>query len=82
MSKSQKAIRAFASCTGPFSYREMIQALEGLGYEKVGKADGSRRRFFNRVIDDMIYLHEPHDGTVGPSMVRRLQEQLRAKNLI
>lgn len=43
---------------------------------------GSARKFFHAARDDMIMLHEPHDGVMRPAMVKRLQDHLEARGLL
>jgi hypothetical protein len=83
MSQSQLKA-AFKSCSGPFPWRKFAQLLRGLGYEQLptGKTSGSRRKYFNQATKDMIFLDEPHDGEMGPSMVRRLRKELEEKGVI
>ena len=55
-----------------------------LGYsvQKSGKTGGSRRKYYNEVTKDLIFLDVPHDGEMKPGMVRRLQADLGTKGLI
>jgi hypothetical protein len=84
MASLAKLIAAFKNCNGPFPWRKFEQLMSGLGYELVypGRTGGSRRRFYNPQTRDLIFLHEPHDGEMGPGMVRRLQTELETKGLI
>ena len=85
MAKIDKVKGAFNSCTGPFPYADFKWLIQRLGYEEVkgrGKTGGSRRRFFNADLDDLITLHQPHDGEMKPNMVRAHQTHLRDMGLI
>lgn len=82
MAQLEKLKAAFRACDGPFKFREFARLLSGLGYVAVGKPKGSRRRYFSARVNHLITLHEPHDGEMGPGMVRRLQEELQSKGLL
>lgn len=38
---------------------ELTTLLKGCGYELI-KGSGSRRKFYNKDVDDLIICHEPH----------------------
>jgi hypothetical protein len=82
MTRSEKIIAVFRSCRGPFPYRDFERLLVVLGYALVKSGGGSSRKFFNEARDDMIMLHEPHDGVMQPGMVKRLQDHLDARGLL
>ncbi|WP_371833220.1 type II toxin-antitoxin system HicA family toxin [Ferrovibrio sp.] len=85
MTSLDKLKDAFASCRGPFPFRDFVRLLGQLGYEEVkaGRTGGSRRKFLNRIVDDVLYLHEPHPGTdMGAGMVKRLQQHLKDRKLL
>jgi hypothetical protein len=82
MTRSEKMMAAFRSCRGPFPYRDFERLLLMLGYALVKSGGGSSRKFFNEARDDMIMLHEPHDGMMRPAMVKRLQDHLDARGLL
>lgn len=84
MASLAKLISELKGCTGPFPWRKFEQLLSGLGYRalKKGKTGGSRRKYFNDATRDLIFLHEPHDGEMGPDMVKRLRTELENKDLI
>lgn len=85
MARIDKVKEAFDSCTGPFPYAEFKWLIQRLGYEEVrtrGKTGGSRRRFYNADLNDVVTLHEPHDGEMKPYMVRLQQAHLRDKGLL
>lgn len=54
----------------------------GFDQLRAGKTGGSRRKFMHRTTKAMIWLDEPHDGEMRPSMVRRLQKQLEDMGLL
>lgn len=84
MARLEKTRQAFAACQGTFPYNEFKRLIKGLGYEEPpkGKTGGSRRKFFNKDLDDMIFLDEPHDGEMKSGMVRRLRKHLNDKGLL
>jgi hypothetical protein len=84
MSRFEKLKADFKRCEGTFSYSDFERLLGGLGYAlvKAGKTGGSRRKFMHSVTEHMIWLHEPHNGEMTQSMVRRLREDLEEKGLL
>jgi hypothetical protein len=79
-----KLIAGFKDCSGPFPWRDFKRLLGQLGYEqkKAGRTGGSRRKYYNEQTQDLVTLDEPHDGIMGPGMVRRLQKELQEKGVI
>lgn len=54
--------------------------MESLNYEKI-EGSGSRVKFFNREVRDLILLHKPHPGTIlNRATVKDVQKKL--KNLL
>lgn len=84
MSQLEKLKEDFQGCHGTFSYRDFERLLGGLGYAQVraGKTGGSRRKFMQGGTKDLIFLHEPHNGEMTQSMVRRLREHLESKGFL
>jgi hypothetical protein len=82
MTRSEKLIATFRMCRGPFPFRDFERLLAALGYKQVKTGGGSSRKFFSREHDDMIMLHEPHDGMMRPVMVKRLQDHLEARGML
>ena len=74
----------FAACRGDFPWRKCRALLLQLGYEELphGHTGGSRAKYHNAAVRDLIMVDVPHNGTMGRSMVRRIQDQLSAKGLI
>ncbi len=84
MARAEKLIQEFAECNGPFPYKDFDKIRRSLGYEpiKTGKTSGASRKFLHPETQHRIYLHEPHDGTMGSSMVKRLQDTLRGQGFL
>lgn len=84
MAQLDKLKVAFKQCAGPYPWRKFEQLLNKLGYELLptGKTAGSRRKFVNKKTLHLIQLHEPHNGEMGPGMVRRMQRDLEEYGLI
>ncbi len=79
MSKKEKLLNKFLA--GPtksdLTYDELTTLLEALGYEKI-EGSGSRVRFFNKEIRDLILLHKPHPGNIlNKATVKDIQGKLR-----
>lgn len=84
MSQIDKLKRSFRDCRSTFRYCEFERLLSSVGFDQVraGKTGGSRRKFMHPTTHVMIWLDEPHDGEMKPSMVRRLRLQLESLGLI
>jgi predicted RNA binding protein YcfA (HicA-like mRNA interferase family) len=83
--RAERLISAFKDCSGPFPWRDFEKILTWLGYEPVklsGRTRGSKRRFAHPHTKHIIMLDEPHDGTMGPGMVRRLRKELEDRGVI
>lgn len=78
MARLDKLAREFKACTGPYPYRDFERMVQAMGYEAVasGRTGGSRRRYHNRETGHTLMFDEPHDGEMGPGMVRRLRKDL------
>jgi len=65
MGRRDKLIARLKSRPKDFTWDELVRLLDGLGYREVrlGKADGSRRRFVHPSAP-MIALHKPHPGSI------------------
>lgn len=58
------------------TYDELKTLLESLGYEKI-EGSGSRVKFFNQSIRDVVLLHKPHPGNIlNKATLRDIQEKL------
>ena len=75
---------AFLNARNTFQWRQFKTLLVGLGYGQIksGKTAGSKRRFYNSTIDDVITLDEPHDGVLTRGMIKRLRKHLSEKGLL
>ena len=84
MSRFEKLRAKFRACRGPYPWSDFITLITAMGYEKTvaGKTGGSRRKFIHPSSGHIISCHEPHDGEMGRSLVRELQEKLKAEGLL
>lgn len=85
MAQAKDIAAAFKACRGPFPWRKFVSLLTKLGYEEVkkkGKTGGSRVRFFHQVSGHIIMAHKPHDGQMGPELVKRIQRDMIDKGLL
>jgi hypothetical protein len=87
MSRKEKLKEDLKHCTGQFLWRDLCAVLKMVGYEsaKSGKTGGSRRRFYNEALDDVIFLHAPH-GNEGKHakdyQVKEVKKKLSEKGLL
>ncbi|SDU26357.1 type II toxin-antitoxin system HicA family toxin [Stappia sp. ES.058] len=82
MTKRERLIDRFKSCTGTFLYRDFVSMMGGLGYE-LHMENGSRRRFVHRDTKHIVRLHEPHpQKEMKAYMVKLVREQLIDKGVI
>lgn len=65
MSRRAKLIARFRTRPKDFTWEELVQLLEGLGYAEAntGRTGGSRRRFIHSTAPT-IALHKPHPGNL------------------
>jgi len=63
VSKKDKLIERFRSIPNDFTYSETVVLLRNFGYEEDSN-DGSRRSFVHSETKHVIYLHEPHPGSI------------------
>ena len=79
MSKKEKLLKKFTE-TPPkndLTYDELETLLESLGYQKV-EGSGSRVKFFNNSLRDLILLHKPHPGNIlNKATLRDIREKLK-----
>ena len=55
---------------------ELVVALKHLGYKEITNS-GSRRKFFNVEMNNLISLHRPHPGNeVKPCYIKQVREKL------
>ena len=79
MSKKEKLLKKFTDDPPKdgLTYDELKALLESLGYRKI-EGSGSRVRFFNEAIRDLILLHKPHPGNIlNKATIRDVQRKLR-----
>ena len=64
MSKLEKAIERIKRVPNDYTYRELKQLLEQLGFMEFnkGKTSGSRVRFYRKSDMRIINIHKPHPG--------------------
>lgn len=78
MSKKEKLLK---KCTdsppkSDLTYDELKTLLESPGYEKI-EGSGSRVKFFNQSIRDVVVLHKPHPGNIlNKATLRDIREKL------
>lgn len=63
MSARDKLIARFLSIPADFTYDETVRLLSWLGFQE-RSGSGSRRSFYHPGSGDVIYLHEPHPGSI------------------
>ena len=63
MSKSEKLIKRLLAKPKDFTWDEVVTLLSSLGYDVLSN-DGSSRKFYNKVKDSVIFMHEPHPRKV------------------
>ena len=66
MSTLEKAIERIKRIPSDYTYREVKQLLEQLGFKEYnkGKTSGSRVRFFRESDSRIINIHKPHPSDV------------------
>ena len=66
MSKLEKLIARIKSKPKDFTWKEATTLMSAYGYELKagGKTGGSRRAFVQTESKHIIYLHEPHPGSI------------------
>lgn len=61
---------------------ELVVALKHLGYKEITNS-GSRRKFFNVEMNNLISLHRTHPGNeVKPCYIKQVREKLEKIGLI
>jgi predicted RNA binding protein YcfA (HicA-like mRNA interferase family) len=79
VSKKEKLLKKFAAVPprSDLTYDELETLFENLGYKKI-EGSGSRVKFFNEEIRDLILLHKPHPGNIlNKVTVRDVQKKLK-----
>jgi hypothetical protein len=84
VARNHKLLAAFLRATTAFPWRRFERLLNVLGYDELprGRTSGSRRRFINRQTGHKIFIHEPHDGVMTRSLVRRLKNNFRENGIL
>lgn len=83
MGRSDRLIKEFKQCRGPFPYKDLVRLLSSFGYVETATAGGSRRRFVHETTGHVIRLHEPHPGNeIKEYMVRQIRTVLIERGLI
>lgn len=79
MSKKEKLIQKFTTVPqrSDLTFDELNTLLEYLGYKKI-EGSGSRVKFFNEEIRDLILLHKPHPGNIlNKATIKDIQKKLK-----
>jgi predicted RNA binding protein YcfA (HicA-like mRNA interferase family) len=59
------------------TFDELTSLLEVLGYNKI-EGSGSRVKFYNQEIRDLVLLHKPHPGNIiNRATVKDVQKKLK-----
>jgi hypothetical protein len=84
MARLDKLKRAFRACRGCYPLRDFERLILSIGYVAVatGKTGRSRRRYYHDQTKHILMLDVPHDGEMGPGMVRRLQQELEDRGAL
>lgn len=85
MSKKEKLIDKLMSNPKDFTFDDAESLLGFLGYEKSnkGRTSGSRVKFTNYDINDVILLHKPHpQKDLREYQVKQMIDHLRQEELI
>jgi predicted RNA binding protein YcfA (HicA-like mRNA interferase family) len=84
MAQADKTIEKIKAKPTPSNTKwdELVVALKHLGYKEITNS-GSRRKFFNVEMNDLISLHRPHPGNeVKPCFIKQVREKLEEIGLI
>ena len=84
MSRHEKLLDKFRKNPKNFTWNELVQLLEGLGYRQStgGRTGGSRRRFIH-VLAPRIFLHQPHaEDKLKPYIIREVRKKLEEGGLL
>ncbi|HLP46690.1 MAG TPA: type II toxin-antitoxin system HicA family toxin [Candidatus Deferrimicrobium sp.] len=79
MSKKEKLIKKFTTVPvkSDLTYTDLKTLLESLGYKEI-EGSGSRVKFFNEEIRDLILLHKPHPGNIlNKATIKDIQKKLK-----
>ena len=84
MAQADKTIEKIKAKPTPSNIKwdELVVALKHLGYKEITNS-GSRRKFFNVEMNNLISLHRPHPGNeVKPCYIKDVRETLEEIGLI
>ena len=84
MAQADKTIEKINAKPTPSNIKwdELVVALKHLGYKEITNS-GSRRKFFNVEMNNLISLHRPHPGNeVKPCFIKQVREKLEEIGLI
>jgi predicted RNA binding protein YcfA (HicA-like mRNA interferase family) len=84
MAQADKTIEKIKAKPTPSNIKwdELVVALKHLGYKEITNS-GSRRKFFNVEMNNLISLHRPHPGNeVKPCFIKQVREKLEEIGLI
>jgi predicted RNA binding protein YcfA (HicA-like mRNA interferase family) len=84
MAQAEKIIEKIKAKPAPnnIKWDELVVALKHLGYKEITNS-GSRRKFFNVEMNNLISLHRPHPGNeVKPCFIKQVREKLEEIGLI
>lgn len=81
MSKRDKLIERFKRMPKDFEWSEMVNLLEGFGYQEQTN-DGSSRKFL-ATDKDTILMHKPHpEKIIKMYILKQVKEKLQKEGLI
>lgn len=82
MSKLQKAIARLLARPTDYGWEELVSLMEALGYE-LRTSGGSGRKFLDPQCGALLFLHEPHPGSILKAyQVRAVLQFLRREQKI
>ncbi|MBE6784221.1 MAG: type II toxin-antitoxin system HicA family toxin [Ruminococcaceae bacterium] len=83
MSQKDKLIERFCRRPKDFTYDELRTLLAYFGYTEDTSGNGSRVKFYNNELDDVISLHKPHpENIVKQYVLKMVKEKLKEGELI
>ena len=83
MSKFEKLINRFLSTPKDFTYDELKNILNGMGYKESnkGKTSGSRVAFIDSTTKHILRIHKPHPKNILKSYaINYIIEELKSQN--
>ena len=83
MSQKDKLIKRFCQKPKDFTYDELRTLLLYFGYEEDDSGNGSRVKFYNKELSDVISLHKPHPGNIVKQYILKMvMEKLEEEELL